>query len=101
MATCSPVHPDATALSALRVLKNGKGRFYTRVEGSHRLIDQTFRQARAFGFVEDFDGGDEGYAVLDVLNIWDEIVQDYRIPNVKAWRWWKRKLGLRVEAEEG
>lgn len=100
MATVSTLHNDASGLSALRILKNGRGRFYSAVDGSWRLIEQTLRMAGAFGFVRD-SGGDKGYAVLDVLDDEGQIVQDYCIPDALAWRWWKRKLGLRVVAEEG
>lgn len=99
MAKVIAPHPDASGLSALRVLKNGRGRFYSAVSGSWRLIEQTLRQARSCGLVEDA-GHPERYAVLDVLNDDGEIIQDYVIPNAAAWRWWKRKLGLRVVAEE-
>lgn len=91
------LHPDASALGAMRVLKNGDGRFYTVVNGSWRLIEQTLRMAQAFGFVTDAAKG--SYAVLDVYDDTDSIVQDFGIPTAQAWRWWKYKLGLRVVKE--
>lgn len=92
------LHPDASAYGALRVLKNGTGRFYSVAEGSWRLMEQTLRQARAFGFVTDEATAQASYAVLDVYADWD-IVQEFGIPTAQAWRWWKRKLGLRVVEE--
>ena len=85
------LHPDASALSAFRVLPNGEGRSYSIVEGP---IEHLFRMARACGFV--VPSGQDGYAVLDVLDDDDNIVQDFTIPTSRAFRWWYRKLHLRV-----
>lgn len=38
------------------------------------------------------------YAVLDVLNADGDIIGDYDVPTVAAFRYIKRKLQLRVEA---
>lgn len=88
------LHPEAKALGAFRILKNGEGRAYTVAEGSWRLIEQTLRQARACGLVT--DDARDSYSVLDVYDE-DGIIQDFGIPNAQAFRWWKRKLDLRVE----
>ncbi|GAA3668065.1 hypothetical protein GCM10022224_035320 [Nonomuraea antimicrobica] len=41
------------------------------------------------------------YAVLDILDGDDAQVQEYCIPTASAFRWWYRKLDLRVEYTDG
>lgn len=93
----SDLHPNATALSAFRVLPSGEGRAYSVVEApSGRVaIERMLRMARAFGYVT--EAAENSYAVLDVYDD-DSVVQDFGIPTAAAFRWWKRKLGLRVES---
>lgn len=90
----------AHAVSAFRVLANGTGRQYSAVWFPKRPrggIEQLLRQARAFGNVR--PQGWDAYALLDILDENGDIIQDYTIPNAKAFRWWYRKLDLRVEDE--
>ena len=95
-----PLHPDAVALSAFRVLPNGEGRAYTiaEAESGRNAIDHILRMARACGYVTPSAVDDDSYAVLDVLDDEDAIVQDFAIPTAAAFRWWKRKLHLSVSS---
>jgi hypothetical protein len=91
------LHPAAVALSAFRILPNGiEGRAYTISEApsGRAAIERALRQAKALGYVT--DASKESYAVLDVLDVDDSIVQDFGIPDAKAFRWWKRLLHLHV-----
>lgn len=90
------LHPNASALSAFRILPDGNGRAYTIVEApaGRAAIERTIRMARAVGYLT--EDTDPSYAVLDVLNDNDDIVQDYTIPTAHAFKWWYRRLGLRV-----
>lgn len=95
------LHPRAVAVSAFRILPNGiDGRAYTISEApsGRAAIERTLRQARAFGFVAD-TGQQESYAVLDILDADDSIVQDFAIPTAQAFRWWKRVLHLHVQPD--
>lgn len=94
------LHPDAAALTAVREV-GGDLRTYTVAEptGGRAQIDRILRQARAVGFIRPAAGADS-YAVLDVLDENDDIVQDYAIPTATAWRWWYRKLHLRTALSE-
>jgi len=99
-ATGSPVVATAVALSAFRVLPNGEGRVYTAttfpgnpLAGCERFV----RTCRVLGYLVP-DG--PHYAVLDVLDATGDIVQDFLIRDAAAFRYIKRKLRLRVEAEK-
>lgn len=96
MATLPALHPDAAALTAVRIVGDDL-RTYTIAEptGGREQIDRVLRMARAFGFVRPA-AEDGSYAVLDVLGEDDNIVQDYAIPTAAAFRWWYRKLHLRT-----
>lgn len=101
MRTTNPFrpHPDATALTAYRVIKNGYGiRAYTvaEPEAGRQAIERILRMARAVGYVTEADGAE--YAVLSVLDDDDSELQEFGIPNVNAFRWWYRKVGWRVAA---
>ena len=41
------------------------------------------------------------YAVLDVVDGQGDILQTFPIPHARAFRWFYRKLRLRVESEDG
>ena len=99
--TLPDLHPDAVAVSAFRGLRNGTGRQYTISEAPsrERAIKYSLRVAKAIGAVKATsheDGPCDCYAVLDILNGDDEIVQDFCIPTAHAFRWWYRHLRLRV-----
>lgn len=91
------LHSDASALSAFRILPSGEGRAYSVVEASRGWLglERLLRMARAVGYIA--PPCSAGYAVLDVYDDDDSIIQDFTIPTARAFRWWKRKLGLRVE----
>jgi hypothetical protein len=93
----SLVHADAVALTAMRPV-DGVARFYSIAEADsgRRAIVALFRQAQACGFIKP-SSTEPSYAVLDVLDANDDIVQDWNIPTATAWRWWYRKLHLRVD----
>jgi hypothetical protein len=95
------VHPEAHALSAFRVLKNGEPRQYTATtfpRDPWRGCEHMIRMAKAIGCLDEESG--DGYAVLDVLNENGDIVQDYSIPDARAWEWIKRKLNFAVERSD-
>lgn len=96
----SLVHVDAVALTAMRPV-NGVARFYSVAEADsgRRAIVALFMQAQACGFIKP-SNTEPSYAVLDVLDADDDIVQDWNIPTATAWRWWYRKLHLRVERDD-
>ena len=96
--TPKPV-PEAHALSAFRVLKNGEARKYTATtfprdpwQGCERFIRTGF----AVGCLREWHSEGD-YAVLDVLDEDGSIVQDFAIPSADAFKWVKRTLNLAVE----
>ena len=93
------LHANAAALSAFRILPDGQGRAYSISEASSGrvAIERSLRIASTLGYVA--AAGQESYAVLDVLDDQDDIVQDFAIPTARAFRWWKRQLNLRVVDE--
>ena len=96
----SALNADAHALSAFRVLSDGRGRAYTATtfpKDPNRGCARMVRIAQALGYVR--DAGD-GYAVLDVLNAEGDIVQDFWIPSSEAFSWWKRSLNLVVDSTD-
>lgn len=90
------LHEDAIAVGAFRVLRNGTGRAYglVQAESGRPAIARMLRMAAAFGYVT--ASHSESYAMLDIYDDDETIVQDYSIPTAQAFRWWKAKLGLRV-----
>ena len=89
---------SAHALSAFRMLPNGEGRAYTATtfpknpwQGCERFL----RMARKVGWIK---CGEDGYAVLDVLDENGDIVQDFSVVDARAFRQIARRLHLRVEA---
>ena len=98
------LHADAVAVSAFRALPDGTGRQYTVSESvdssdPKRAIRVSLRRAWAVGFVRPTGHEDEKcrcYAVLDILDGNDDIVQDFCIPSARAFQWWYRHLHLRV-----
>lgn len=98
MTTLPDIHPDAAALTAVRAINATELRAYTTAvpENGWPQICRIIRQARATGRIAP-TGSPGAYAVLDVLDAHGDIVQDYAIPNARAWRWWYRKLHLRVD----
>lgn len=93
--------PDAVAVSAFRALRDGTGRQYTVTEdlSKGQAIRASLHRAKGIGFVK-ATGHDDGpcdcYAVLDILDANDDIVQDFCIPTRRAFEWWYRHLDLRV-----
>lgn len=94
------LHEDAVAISAFRGLPDGTGRAYTvsepTADNKRQAIDHLLRMASACGYVKTSHGGCECYAVLDILNDDEEVVQDFCIPTSRAFGWWYRKLHLRM-----
>lgn len=108
MSELAELHPDACALTAFRVLPDGRGRNYTLAvpESGRRGIKHVIRMARACGFIKP-PSHEPSYAVLDVWADPDVagenwgVIQDFCIPTAEAWRWWYRTLGLRVDYTDG
>ncbi|MFD9950809.1 hypothetical protein ACFWYW_58715 [Nonomuraea sp. NPDC059023] len=95
------LHPDAVALSAFRALPNGVARQYSisEAESKARAIKASLHRASAIGFIKPSTKDcTDCYAVLDVLDADDDIVQDFCIPTARAFKWWYRLLDLRVVA---
>jgi hypothetical protein len=93
---------SAHALTVFRVLPDGEGREYTATtfprdpwQGCERFI----RTCRALGWITD-RVEDDAFAVLDVLDEDGDIVQDFGIPDGRAFQRIKRKLNLRVARDE-
>lgn len=94
---CKPP-PETTGVGALRVLKDGTGRFYTVMEvPSWQSIEWLMRQAEATGALRPSTADDDCYAVLDLYDDDGSIIADFAIPTARAFRWWYRKVGWRVE----
>lgn len=94
-----PLHPAATGFTVFRVLPDGTGRSYSAVEFTRGWAgaEHFLRQLRACGYVKNSSTDpDSGYAVLDVLDADDDIVQDYEVPSGAAFAYIKRKLRLTV-----
>lgn len=96
-----PLHADVETFAALRVLADGRGRIYSARWAGPRWAEQLFRQARAFGFVKPSGKVEDEYGQLDVLDAAGDVVQDFGIPTAAAFRWWYRKVGLRITSEDG
>lgn len=99
LSTSSELHSAAHALTVFRIVK-GEGRAYTATtfpqdpwQGCERFV----RMARKVGWL---CPPSESYAVLDVLNEDGDIVQDFGIRDARAFQQIKRRLDLRVEAED-
>lgn len=94
-----PLHPAAVGFSAIRGLPGGGMRQYSAVEFTRGWAgaEQFLRQLRAVGYVRPSTTATDGYAVLDVIDVDGDIVQDYDIPTAKAFQYIKRKLRLTVE----
>lgn len=97
-----PVVSTAHALTVFRALSDTEGRQYTATtfpRDPYQGCERTIRMARAVGYLHDSitDAGGEVYAILDVLDSDGQIVQDFVIPHARAFRWFYRKLTLRVE----
>ncbi len=95
------INANAVALSALRSLPNGVARQYSVAEFDHGAEGIRFwvRRAWAIGFAHPSGAACTNcYAVLDVLDANDDIVQDFCIPTRRAFAWWYRTLRLRVVA---
>ncbi|SEN88449.1 hypothetical protein [Nonomuraea pusilla] len=98
------LHPEAVAVSAFRGLPDGTGRQYTISEAPSKreAIKASIHRAKAIGFIQatthrEADSGPcDCYAVLDILDANDEIVQDFCIPTARAFQWWYRHLDLRI-----
>jgi hypothetical protein len=94
------LHPAAHALSAFRVLPNEQTRQYSATtfpQNPWAGCERTIRMARAVGWI----GGDpkDCYAVLDVLDVNGDIIQDFPVPTSKAFAQLKKRLNLVVESE--
>lgn len=107
MSELPKLHPDARALTAFRVLPDGRGRNYTASVPARGWagVDRIIRMANACGLIRP-SGYEQYYAILDVLSDPDtgEVIQDYVIPVMpcnEAWRWWYRTLNLRVSYTDG
>jgi hypothetical protein len=94
------LHADAVAVSAFRALPDGTGRAYTVSEATSgnkwRAINHLLRMARACGYARPSCGDCDCYAVLDILDDNEDVIQDFCIPTNRAFGWWYRKLHLRV-----
>ena len=96
-----PLSADVETFAALRVLSGDRGRAYGATWAGPKWAAHLFRMAEAFGYVAPSKGPGEEYALLDVLDSNGDFVQHYAIPTAAAFRWWYRKLGLRVTSEDG
>lgn len=94
-----PLAPTAVAFSAFRILPGDKGRAYSVTEstGGWQHLSRFVQQCQAVGFLVN----EGGYATLDVLDANDDIVQEYRVRDAKAFRWIKQKLRLTVDSTDG
>lgn len=97
-----PLHPAATAVSAFRALPGGGARAYTVVENSDGWagLNRLVRRAAKVGYLRPLKSVPEPYAVFDVLDDNDELIQHYAVPHARAWRYLYRKAGLRVAGED-
>lgn len=102
MLTVPALHPAAVALTAVRLVGDDTLRGYTiaEPEGGWPQLERMVRMASVLGYLRPPGRPEDSYAVLDVLDENNDIVQDYMIPHARAWRWWYRKLGLRVAPDE-
>jgi hypothetical protein len=98
----SSIGPDATALTALRPLSNGKHRLYTVAEAIETADRNTavrglVHTGSRLGFLARPGEGVTAYAFLDVLGEDDDLLDTFAITSRKAFRWYYRKLGWRVD----
>lgn len=91
--------PETTGVGAFRVLPDGTGRNYTVMDvPSWRSIEQLMRQAQATnGLRASCSNQCDCYAVLDLYDDDITIIADACIPTRRAFQWWYRKVGWRVE----
>lgn len=93
--------PSAHALSIFRVLPGGEARAYTAVtfpKDPWQGCEHFLRMARLVGWLR--EPADDDYGVLDVLDDDASIVQDFGIPDARAFQAIKRKLNLAVESTD-
>lgn len=98
----SVVAPTAHALSAFRILPDGRGRAYSATtfpRDPYGGCEQFIRMCRFIGLIAD-EPVEGSYAVLDVLDENGDIVQDFSIPTARGFQFVKRKLNLVVESED-
>jgi hypothetical protein len=92
----------AVALTAFRALPTGAGCQYTATtfpSDPYRGCEWFARQCLSTGTV--VSPAQDGYAVLDVLDAEGNSIQDFTIPDARAFRYVYRKLKLRVESRDG
>lgn len=93
--------PETTGVGAFRVLANGSGRNYTVMDvPSWQSIEQLMRQAQATNGLRppcNLGHPCDCYAVLDLYDDNGCIIADACIPTRRAFGWWYRKVGWRVE----
>jgi hypothetical protein len=79
-------------------MPDGSMRQYTAVEFTRGWagVEHFIRTLRAVGYIKP-SSPEPSYAILDVLDFDGDIIADYDVPTVAAFRYIKRKLQLRVE----
>jgi hypothetical protein len=95
-----PLVASAHALRLFRALPNGEGRAYTATtfpRDPWRGCERFLRMCRHVGWITP-DSRCDGYAVLDVLDVDGDIVQDFTVLDPQAFQQIKRRLGAVVEA---
>jgi hypothetical protein len=100
--TAPPVDKDAHALTAFRVLPDGRGRQYTATtfpRNPYQGCERTIRMASKCGFVT--APSRDCYALLDVIDAEGEYLEGFGIPTAQAFRWFKRVLHWQVESTDG
>jgi hypothetical protein len=98
------LRPEAAAITAFRVLRNGTGRQYTATTWLNDPwggVEHAVRTGHKLGFLRPSSTDPaSGYAVLDVLDADGNIVQDFEIATARAFQWFKRRYGWTVESAE-
>src|SRR5262249_1560524 len=95
------LHPDAVGLTLLRALDADRGRAYSAAvfsrgwEGANRCR----RKYQILGWIR--DDHESAYGMLAVINAGGDNVQDYAVPDARAFQRIKRDLALVVESEDG
>lgn len=93
-ATPPTLRLDAAMLSAFRILPDGEtGQAYSVAipDNGWAAIARTIRRAYEAGHITTTRGG---YAVPDVLDKDEDIIQDFTIPTAEAFAWWQDVLNL-------
>lgn len=101
---CRDAVPDhADSLTAVRYLKDGRGRQFSETTWPNAAEGCRFwvRRFELLGFIRPCERDSEWYALLDVLGENGDILATFEVPTAQGFRYIKRMLHLVVTHTDG